>query len=309
MMPQEDYLLNTFLEYLRTERFYSAKTISAYRTDLLEAKNFWQNHGLFQNWLKIKQREIEIYLQALEDKQIKRSSQMRKMSSLRSFYRFLSRRRLLKVNPVQAISLRAPKRRLPQFLYPAELKQVFASLKGDDPLTERNLALLHLFYTTGMRVSEVQALTQEQIDWSLQTILVHGKGKKDRYVAFDQATKWALQRYEHNGRRQLLRPQEKKQVVFLSRLGQPLTSRGIEYIIRTIFRRAGVNAKVHPHELRHSFATAMLNNGADLRTVQELLGHSNLSTTQIYTHVTMTHLQAEYQKFFPRNRKEDGKKK
>lgn len=161
--------------------------------------------------------------------------------------------------------------------------------------------MFKLFYATGMRVSEVSDLTLKQIDFDLKTILVHGKGNKDRYVAFDDETKKALIDYLDNAR-PLLQKDNDEQHVFLNNQGKGITSRGIEMVMQKTFNQAGISGKVHPHELRHSFATAMLNNGADLRSVQELLGHSSLSATQIYTHVTMAHLKSDYQKYFPRNK-------
>ncbi|NHL93528.1 tyrosine recombinase XerC [Lactobacillus helveticus] len=275
--------------------------MSSYQTDLLEAKKFWQENGGFDGWKNVQERDIQIYLQNLADRKLVRSSQARQMSSLHSFFRFLTRRKFIKIDPTQGITLRRGEKKLPESFFGNELKQVFDSLKGNKPLTMRNLALFELFYATGMRVSEVSNLTLRQIDLNLQTILVHGKGNKDRYVAFDDHTKKSLVRYIEDARPNLLKD-ETEQHVFLSNLGNPLSKRGIEYVMQKTFNQAGISGKVHPHELRHTFATAMLNNGADLRSVQELLGHSSLSATQIYTHVTMAHLKSDYEKYFPRNK-------
>ncbi|GAA3629906.1 tyrosine recombinase XerC [Lactobacillus hamsteri] len=300
--------LEQFISYLRYERRYSEKTITSYQTDLLEAKSFWQGNGGFKSWKNIETRDVEVYLQQLASQNLARSTQMRKMSSLRSFFRFLTKRKIVKIDPTQTISLRKKHRRLPQFFYEPEIQRVIDSLQDGSVLSTRNLALFELFYTTGMRVSEVSALTFKQIDFELKTILVHGKGNKDRYVVFDDKTANALKKYLDESRPKLLGMKEDPGNIFLNNQGRALTDRGIEYIMQKVFNKAGVSGKVHPHELRHTFATAMLNNGADLRTVQELLGHSNLSTTQIYTHVTMKHLQSEYQKFFPRNKEKDEDK-
>lgn len=300
MTKKQDELTH-FISYLQNERHYSELTISSYQTDLLEAKKFWQENGGFDGWKNVQERDIQIYLQNLADRKLVRSSQARQMSSLHSFFRFLTRRKFIKIDPTQEITLRRGEKKLPEFFYGNELKQVFDSLKGNKPLTLRNLALFELFYATGMRVSEVSNLTLRQIDLNLQTILVHGKGNKDRYVAFDDHTKKSLVRYLEDARPNLLKD-ETEQHVFLSNLGNPLSKRGIEYVMQKTFNQAGISGKVHPHELRHTFATAMLNNGADLRSVQELLGHSSLSATQIYTHVTMAHLKSDYEKYFPRNK-------
>lgn len=300
-MTEKQDELTHFISYLQNERHYSELTISSYQTDLLEAKKFWQENGGFDGWKNVQERDIQIYLQNLADRKLVRSSQARQMSSLHSFFRFLTRRKFIKIDPTQGIILRRGEKKLPEFFFGNELKQVFDSLKGNKPLTMRNLALFELFYATGMRVSEVSNLTLRQIDLNLQTILVHGKGNKDRYVAFDDHTKKSLVRYLEDARPNLLKD-ETEQHVFLSNLGNPLSKRGIEYVMQKTFNQAGISGKVHPHELRHTFATAMLNNGADLRSVQELLGHSSLSATQIYTHVTMAHLKSDYEKYFPRNK-------
>ena len=300
-MSEKQDELTHFISYLQNERHYSDLTISSYQTDLLEAKKFWQNNGGFDGWKNVQERDIQIYLQNLADRKLARSSQARQMSSLHSFFRFLTRRKFIQIDPTQGIALRRGEKKLPEFFYENELKQVFDSLKGNQPLTVRNLALFELFYATGMRVSEVSNLTLHQIDLNLQTILVHGKGNKDRYVAFDDHTKKSLVKYLEDARPNLLKD-DAEQHVFLSNLGKPLSKRGIEYVMQKTFNQAGISGKVHPHELRHTFATAMLNNGADLRSVQELLGHSSLSATQIYTHVTMAHLTSDSEKYFPRNK-------
>ena len=300
--------LTLFISYLQNERHYSKNTVISYQNDLLEAKAFWQDNGGFDGWKKVTRRDVELFIQNLAERKVARSTQSRKMSSLRSFYRFLTKRKIVKIDPTQTVVLRAKDHKLPQFFYAPEIKQVFDSLKSNEPLTMRNLAMFELFYTTGMRVSEVSELKIKQIDLELKIILVHGKGNKDRYVAFDEQTEEALSNYLNEGRPKLLKNADDNKTVFLNNLGKPLTTRGIEYIMQKVFNNAGINGKVHPHELRHSFATAMLNNGADLRSVQELLGHINLSTTQIYTHVTMSHLQANYDQFFTRNDKKDEAK-
>lgn len=300
MKNEKDELLDQFISYLRFERGYSEKTVESYSTDLYEAKKFWQQNGGFNGWQKVTERDIQIYLQHLADRKLARSSQGRQMSSLHSFYRFLIKRRIIKIDPTQTIVVRRGEKKLPQFFYQPEMKQVFDSLQGDKPLTVRNLALFELFYATGMRVSEVSGLTLKQIDLDLNTILVHGKGNKDRYVAFDDRAKNSLLNYLNNARPRLLKDKD-EQHVFLSNQGKAISVRGIQYVMQKTFNQAGISGKVHPHELRHTFATAMLNNGADMRSVQELLGHSSLSATQIYTHVTMAHLKSDYEKYFPRN--------
>lgn len=241
----------------------------------------------------------------LDDKGNKRDSIARRISALRSFYHFLIKREILRKNPTESVYLRTNEKKLPRFFYEQEMVALFAATTGEAPLDRRNAALLELFYATGMRVSEVADLTIAQLDLTLKIILVHGKGNKDRYVPFGEHAKKALTDYLDNVRPELLaKSGQTNDYVFLNNRGGKITSRGITYVLDRIIEKSALSAKIHPHMLRHTFATQMLNNGADLRTVQELLGHSSLSTTQAYTHVTMEHLQHDYQKYFPRNSNE-----
>lgn len=276
--------------------------------DLSEARTFFVENGGFIDWLKLSSRDIEIFIQYLAQKKDKRSTQSRKISTLRSFYRFLNKRNIIPVNPVELISLRGDHKKLPEFLYSDEMVKVLKSISTTTPLGLRNMALLELFYATGMRVSEISNLKLDQIDFELNLILVHGKGNKDRYVAFGEEAKTALNNYLVEARKKLLLHKTDYGYVFLNSNGNRITSRGLEYIIKNIFLNAGISASVHPHMLRHTFATQMLNNGADLRTVQELLGHESISATQIYTHVTKQHLCDIYHKYFPRDNKENEAK-
>lgn len=276
--------------------------------DLSEARTFFVENGGFIDWLKLSSRDIEIFIQYLAQKKDKRSTQSRKISTLRSFYRFLNKRNIIPVNPVELISLRGDHKNLPEFLYSDEMVKVLKSISTTTPLGLRNMALLELFYATGMRVSEIANLKLDQVDFELNLILVHGKGNKDRYVAFGEEAKTALNNYLVEARKKLLLHKTDYGYVFLNSNGNMITSRGLEYIIKNIFLNAGISASVHPHMLRHTFATQMLNNGADLRTVQELLGHESISTTQIYTHVTKQHLCDVYHKYFPRDNKENEAK-
>lgn len=276
--------------------------------DLSEARTFFVENGGFIDWLKLSSRDIEIFIQYLAQKKYKRSTQSRKISTLRSFYRFLNKRNIIPVNPVELISLRGDHKNLPEFLYSDEMVKVLKSISTTTPLGLRNMALLELFYATGMRVSEIANLKLDQVDFELNLILVHGKGNKDRYVAFGEEAKTALNNYLVEARKKLLLHKTDYGYVFLNSNGNRITSRGLEYIIKNIFLNAGISASVHPHMLRHTFATQMLNNGADLRTVQELLGHESISTTQIYTHVTKQHLCDIYHKYFPRDNKENEAK-
>ena len=169
-------------------------------------------------------------------------------------------------------------------------------------MDQRNRALLEVLYGTGIRVSECANLTLNQVDFNTGLLLIHGKGNKDRYVPFGRYAQRALQTYLKDGRQTLMNKRDvQHRFVFVNQYGRPITARGIEYILDQLIKQTSLIANIHPHMLRHSFATHMLDHGADLRTVQELLGHASLSTTQIYTHVTMAHLKNEYMKYYPKH--------
>ena len=178
---------------------------------------------------------------------------------------------------------------------------LFESVTGTKPLELRNRALLEILYGTGIRVSECANLTIEAIDFDSSVLLVHGKGNKDRYVPFGSFAADALKEYLENGRALLMEKYHKEHpYVFVNHHGEQITSTGIEYVLNQLIKKSTLNSDIHPHMLRHTFATHLLNNGADMRTVQELLGHANLSTTQIYAHVTKESLQKNYRTFHPR---------
>ena len=172
----------------------------------------------------------------------------------------------------------------------------------EDHLWERNAALLEFLYATGIRVAEIAGLTLSQLDFSQRLVLIHGKGNKDRYVPFGHFAENIMKEYITDLRASLTVNQE-HEYVFVNHRGEPITPAGITYILNQLMQRSALTGKIHPHMLRHTFATHLINRGADMRTVQELLGHVNLSTTQMYTHVTRESLQKNYQNFFPRANK------
>jgi integrase/recombinase XerC len=206
-------------------------------------------------------------------------------------------------NPFELVQLKKQSDKLPHFFYEKEMNMLFEAVyQAEGAQKLRNIAILEVLYGTGMRVSECAALQWSDIDFSMQTILVLGKGNKERYVPFGRYAKEALQNYRKNEWEPFLsKYKQTHNFVFINHYAKPITTTGIEYILNQVITASSLNGKIHPHMLRHSFATALLNNGADLRTVQELLGHSSLSTTQIYTHVTKEKLQESYRKYFPRS--------
>jgi integrase/recombinase XerC len=299
-MVNNTNLQQKFMEYLQIEKNASPYTIKFYQDDLDSFFMFLQREGI-SDLEDVNYASIRIYLNALYEQKLARRSVSRKLSSLRTFFRFLEREKFVKANPFLNVSLPKTEKKLPSFLYEEEINKLFDISDLQTPLGQRDQALLEILYATGIRVSECVSLTLESIDFSIGTILVMGKRRKERYVPFGEYASIALQQYIHNGRKVLLeKSSANTNALFLNAQGGPLTTRGVRYILDEMVKRAALTVHVHPHKLRHTFATHMLNAGCDLRSVQELLGHENLSSTQIYTHVTKDHLRNIYNKSHPR---------
>lgn len=293
-------LIKSFTEYLQIERNYSAYTVVYYTQDIEEFVRFMNSQGI-GHLSVVTYLEVRIYLTELYQHKLARKSVARKISSLRSFYKFLMREHIVKENPFALVSLPKKEHRVPQFLYHDELAKLFQVSDCSTALGQRNQAILELLYATGIRVSECCRLELLDVDFSLGTILVHGKGRKQRYVPFGSFANDALETYIGNGRNQLLvKAKGESNALFLNYRGGPLTPRGVRLILNDLIEQASLSIHISPHVLRHTFATHMLNEGADLRTVQELLGHSHLSSTQIYTHVTKDRLKTIYMNHHPR---------
>ncbi|MFD1471318.1 tyrosine recombinase XerC [Companilactobacillus mishanensis] len=299
-MIEQDFV-DKFVEYLVINRHYSDDTKKSYLEDIHNFVEALDNSGGFKGFTVVNQIDVETYLTFMDEKNYSDGTISRRISTLRSFYNFLVRNGFVTKNPFELVQLRRKGRRLPRFFYEKEMETLFEAVKGDDLLSERNSALLELLYATGMRVSECANLTLEQLDFTNGIVLIHGKGDKDRYVPFGEYAQEALNKYISGARTKIMRKYgQEHDFVFINNRGKQITSRGIEYILDQVIKKTSLTADIHPHMIRHTFATHMLDNGADLRTVQEMLGHSSLSTTQIYTHVTMEHLQKDYKKYFPR---------
>ncbi|GIN18953.1 MAG TPA: tyrosine recombinase XerC [Bacillus bacterium] len=290
--------MNRFLEYLQIEKNYSSYTVEFYKKDIEHFSLFMQEQSI-ATFNDVKYFDARLYVSSLYERHYARTSAARKISSLRSFFKFLLREKIVDENPF--ILVIQPKKgvRLPSFLYEEEMEQLFSSCDDRTPLGKRNLALMELLYATGIRVSECANIQLDDVDFDLSTILVKGKGKRERYVPFGIFASQALESYI-NGARSLLFDRSDHRNLFVNARGGPLTARGIRHVLNEVMKKASLSGKIHPHMFRHSFATHMLNNGADMRTVQELLGHTHLSSTQVYTHVTKEHLRKTYINSHPR---------
>lgn len=288
------------MEYLQIEKNASPYTTLFYQQDIDLFLDFLNSENI-NELSQVNYQDIRVFLTLLYQKKLSRRSVSRILSSLRSFYKYLEREKNVDTNPFIQISLPKTAKKIPNFLYQAELEALFEASDLSTPLGQRNQALLETLYATGIRVSECQGLLIQNIDFSIGSMFIRGKGNKERYVIFGRYAEEALQSYIEEGRNKLLaKNKQETNHVFLNARGTPLTTRGIRSILTKMVEQTALSIHLHPHMLRHTFATHMLNEGADLRTVQELLGHENLSSTQIYTHVTKDHLQKVYMKSHPR---------
>ncbi|MGR9050164.1 tyrosine recombinase XerC [Halobacillus faecis] len=291
-----------FMEYLQIEKNASPLTLKHYGRDLDEFESFLTSEGL--TILECEYPVIRIFLSKQYEAQYSRRTVSRKISSLRSYFRFLEREEIVVQNPFLNVVLPKKESPIPNFFYEEELEKLFTVSDLHTPLGQRNQALIELLYGTGVRVSECVKMELPDLDFSLNTALVHGKGSKDRYVPYGQFAAKALQTYINDGRNQLAsKKNESSKRLFLNAKGGPLTADGIRLILKKMVEKAAMTVDIHPHKLRHSFATHLLNEGADLRSVQELLGHERLSSTQIYTHVSKDRLKNVYMNSHPRANK------
>ncbi|GEN30418.1 integrase/recombinase XerC [Cerasibacillus quisquiliarum] len=292
-----------FMKYLQIEKNASPYTLKFYTDDLNTFFTFLEEEQI-QDLNHLNERDIRIFLTNLYKNQLSRRTVSRILSCLRSFYRFLQREEFVNQNPFMHISLPKSEKKLPSFLYQEELEKLFHVSDMTTPLGQRNQALLELLYATGIRVGECVKIRVSDIDFDIGTVFVTGKGNKERYVPFGSFAATALKTYIEDGRNSLLEKTESQtNCLFLNVRGQPLTDRGIRFILNKMVEKTSLTVNIYPHKLRHTFATHMLNAGADLRTVQELLGHEHLSTTQIYTHVTKDYLRHVYMNSHPRAKK------
>ncbi|UII57403.1 tyrosine recombinase XerC [Cytobacillus spongiae] len=291
--------LQLFIEYLQIEKNYSSYTIEHYQYDIRDFFMFMSEQAL-HSLEDVQYFDVRVYLTKLYDQKLSRKSVARKISSLRSFYKFLVREKLVEENPFNLVSMPKQEKRFPEFFYEEELVELFKVCESSSPLDQRNRAILELLYATGIRISECTQIQMKDVDLFIDTVLVHGKGNKDRYVPFGSFAHDALQTYIENGRKALLENKPPNSYLFVNYRGGPLTARGVRNILNEMIKKSTLTGKIHPHKLRHTFATHLLNNGADMRTVQELLGHVNLSSTQVYTHVTNEYLRKTYMTHHPR---------
>lgn len=293
-------LVQEFMLYLTHERNYSDLTKKAYYEDIHHFLRFLKETG-DEELKNVELSDARIYLSRLTDERYNRSSISRKISSLRAFYQYLLSHQFISENPFSYLHLKKTGLKLPNFFYDEEIELLFKAASGTDPLDYRNNTILEILYGTGIRVSECQGLKMEDVDLDLGVLLVLGKGNRERYVPFGEYARLAIEEYIEYCRTPLMQQHQKDhEYLLISQYGDHISVSGIQYALNQLIKETSLTSTIHPHKLRHSFATHLLDNGADMRTVQELLGHKSLSSTQIYTHVTKDHLLKDYNKFHPR---------
>ena len=302
----DEFVVKQFNDYLLNEKRYSFFTAKAYITDIGQFLDFLLKEGFSDTLLIDRERTFGYYLNYLSTHKYSKKSIARKLSSLKAFYRYLKNEGHIITDPT--VLLKAPKqdKKLPEVIDDKEIRLIYESIDRSTPLGDRNYLIFDMLFSLGLRASELCEMKVQAIDLSLRQIKITGKGSKQRIVVLHNALIREIGHYLTYTRPKLLSKGEgtHTDLVFINYKGTPLTTRGLRVIINKLFKDAGEFIHVHPHMLRHSFASTMLNHGADLRVVQELLGHEHLKTTQIYTHLTDEKIKKTYNEHHPRAKKE-----
>lgn len=295
--------VESFETYLSVEKNYASNTVLNYLRDVKDFSDFIQREELAPDLLGVTRERLgRHYLSYLEGQNYARTSIARKISSLRVFYEYAVNQKWIDINIFQALETPKIPKKLPKIIQDEEIDYLFKSIDKMKPLGYRNYVLLDMLFSCGLRASELVEMTIRDIQLDREQILIHGKGSKDRYVPLHEHLIEDLKHYLTYTRPILLSKGHKTNTyaVFINYKGTPLTVRGLQIIIKDIIKKSGETYQLHPHMLRHAFATTLLNHGADLRVVQELLGHEHLKSTQIYTHVSSEKTKEIYQKTHPR---------
>ena len=289
-------ILMDYLHYLKVERGLSENTINSYGIDLKLFLEYLRENEI-PSFKQVNKEVIVNYMQSEKNNNKANSSILRSVSSLRKFFQYLAQEKIIEKDPMLLIDTPKKKQHLPQVLTKEEVEKLLRSPNTGQVLGLRDRAMLELMYATGLRISEIINLKLEDLHLTMGTLQTLGKGHKERIVPVgDEAIKW-VNRYLEEARPKLLK-QKRSNYLFLNFHGNNLTRQGVWKNLKAEVRKAGIQKNITPHTLRHSFATHILENGADLRIVQELLGHSNISTTQIYTHIQDKRLTSVYDRCF-----------
>lgn len=286
--------LEEFIKHIKFEKGFSDHTVNSYLGDLSDFFEFLDLHKIYSIG-EISYQNIYGFITELGKRGLKSSSIERKTAAIKTFFKFLKKSKIIEKNPAELVSSPKKSKRLPTFMEKGEIFDLINIIPEDTPLSIRNKAMIMLLYATGMRVSELVNLNLSDVDLKSETVHILGKGKKYRIVPFGKKTKEILMKY-------LIYRKElsaKSEAFFITKSGKRIMDRAIRYILNNYINNLAIQKKVSPHTLRHTFATHLLDNGANIRVIQEMLGHSNLATTQIYTHLSIAKLKDSYEKFHP----------
>ncbi|HLR64236.1 MAG TPA: site-specific tyrosine recombinase XerD [Pseudogracilibacillus sp.] len=301
-MLEED--IHEFLTYLKIERALSENTLSSYKRDLSQYESFIREHRQLNKWNDVTRQDIVASLMKLKSEGKSAATIARFTSSLRTFHQFLIREQITDHDPTLQIETPRKSRSLPNVMNMADVEKLL-NYEGDKPLEIRNRAMLEIMYATGLRVTEMVTLKLSDLHLTMGFVRCKGKGSKERIIPVGDYATNALTEYIEFARPLLTKKNPDESSLFVNNHGNPLSRQGFWKILKQIAIEVGLTKSITPHTLRHSFATHLLENGADLRAVQEMLGHADISTTQIYTHVTKTRLNDMYKQFHPRAEKKE----
>ena len=299
--------IGRFLRYLSAERNASPLTIKSYREDLtLLVDWFEQQFGRTPDPKKLSPQDLRAYVAALHEAGYAKGTVARRLASMRSFFKFVMREGGVDANPAKPLRNPRGERKLPHFLTGEEIQRLLEAPPKDEPAGLRDRAILETMYSAGLRVSEAVGLNDEDLDWDQRLLHVYGKGKKERLAPLGSYAIRALESWL--AVRELSAEAQVDGVtpVFVNRFGDRLTTRSVGRMLEKYIQQSGLDGRTSPHTLRHSFATHLVQNSADIRSVQQMLGHADISTTQVYTHITDTHLRKTYEKFHPRAKANSG---
>ena len=291
--------IDEFMNYLSVERGLAKNTLLAYRRDLAKYIDYLTQKGV-KTGNGVSREHVSNFMFDLKKHEMSATSICRNLAAVKMFHRFLVRENLAKEDPTTLVDTPKLWMRIPSVLTQKEIESMITAAGGKKPQQVRDQAILEIFYASGLRVSELADLKTTSINYDVGFVRAVGKGSKERIIPLGSKAREALQKYLLKARPQLLKKQS-NDVLFLSRLGKKISRQSLWSVIKFYARKANIKKTIKPHTLRHTFATHLLEHGADLRSVQEMLGHSDISTTQIYTHVDKERLKSVHKQFHPRN--------
>ncbi|GAB4450273.1 MAG: site-specific tyrosine recombinase XerD [Bacteroidia bacterium] len=298
---QEDKILKAFKSYLMLEKNLSTLSTEAYLSDIMKLNNYLKTSTSY-DLISTDTQSIKNFIQILFESGFEASSISRIISGIKAFYSYLNYAEIIQNNPAENIETPKTRRKIPSVLSIDEIEKMIAQIDRSTAEGERNYAIIETLYGCGLRVSELTELKISHINFKEDFVKIIGKGNKERLVPLGKIAKNAILNYYNHYRKQINVDKKYEDVLFLNKFGKPLSRIMIFYIIKDLAQKAGIQKKISPHTLRHSFATHLIEGGANIRAVQELLGHSSITTTEIYTHLDREYLRENILSYHPRNK-------